>query len=428
MNFENCYNEWTKLRDWEFGPTIHVPEQDIASFEQLSRQLATSEALTPSTEDEHLMYAPSPWHAAYALAMLQHSSIENLTHLLFRGQKRSSWPLIPSLDRFDNPDDVNRAIVKMSIFCDLLRNAGTDTTCLSPGPGESFDLRLPAQAHMPVAQHYGLSTPLLDFTTDPAVAVYFASRDNISLDGEYSSVYVYHFPFPESEEHLLNLRLPPPFIERPYLQKGIYLESTIPGDISHQIPWKLEVRFPVQAGNDRFAIIRQDVLHLLPELQEIDLLALYAEDGVIEFIFENQRNPCTAKLIQQFSAKYARKRQSELTSLFKKIAPMEHYLPQYVDRVEDMLYWLCYCPREDGLVFNERSQKVIVRSNPEVFRMMLGVYRRIVNSPKDATGLDENEIETKKNLIKAFETALRESGFDPMSKPDMSQWKANSQD
>lgn len=427
MNIPASYSTWAKLRDWSLGPTIRFPRQDAERFLELDAALGNALGpFTPSDDDPRRLYATSPWHAAFMLAHVQHLSIvERTTHLLFRGQKRSSWPLVPKLDRLsDDQEETNRSILEVLLFGDLMTKVGTTMLTVNPEPGASFELVLTRDAHTAVAQHYDLNTPLLDFTADPAVAVYFASRDEKDLQDEYASVYVYQLPFKEDTEHLLNLRLPPPFIERPYLQKGVYMESVIPGDIGQQVPWDMEVRFPVRAENQSFAVIREDVLPVLPDSDEISAVVAYARAGVSDFIFENEGTgkSWTAELMAEFSAQYAKRHERLMRSLFReKVKNPLTYVWRYVECVEDMLYWLCYCPDESRFGINLQSLKLVTKSNPEIIRMLISSYRWLIGRQAFVKAT-EGERSAKRNLIDIFENALKENGLDPRAGPNLSSW------
>ncbi len=95
-----------------------------------------------------------------ALEIAEYLKAEGIVDL-FRGQTRSYPPLPsvlrPGVDRSD-------ASLRLSIFADWVDR----TPALSSLHGNS-DLILA------VAQHYGLKTPFLDFSTDPQVAAFFAS-------------------------------------------------------------------------------------------------------------------------------------------------------------------------------------------------------------------------------------------------------------
>jgi len=86
---------------------------------------------------------------------------------LFRGQVRSEWLPYPSLMRLqmNNPEAWEKNDKPQIIrFCNWLQN--------TPGLEE---ISQDTDAIFAVAQHYGLPTHYLDFTTDPAVAGFFAA-------------------------------------------------------------------------------------------------------------------------------------------------------------------------------------------------------------------------------------------------------------
>lgn len=422
MEIPAAYLEWVSMRDWSLGPAIRVRPDHHAAFREADRALAQTLGPLRRAESDvtgRTLYANSPWHAAFALAHFQHQSIaERSEHLIFRGQKRSSWELSPSIDRLRG-EEVNKAILESTVFCHLMTKLGIDLMVISPVQGASFNLRLPPDAHMPVAQHYQINTPLLDFTTDPAVATYFASRDNEDAAGEFASIYVYRLPLP-SGGSALNLRLPPPFIERPYLQKGIYIESDAPGDLARTMPWTIEVRFPVDADNHHFVVARENVIELLPESQEVGMLKDLASAGVVQFMSRHVGELWTPDAIATFAAAYAGQLESRVQGLFRKIVPTREYIDQYVARVEDMLYWLCYCPADDGLRVNKETLGSIVAGNPQVFRMMLGVYRRYVGAPEYRSQLPAGQVAFMERLIDAFASAMTAAGHDHSAAADLS--------
>lgn len=424
MTLKNKYSEWAKLRIWNLGPAIQIAHENFNQFQRLDEEISkVSGNWTPADDNPRVYYTNSPWHAAHALAHLQHEAVTTrATHLLFRGQKRSTWDLSPTIDRLGSPEKVTRALMETWIFCNLMTKIGSSVLNINPAPGASFDLILPADSYLPVAQHYGLSTPLLDFTTDPAVAVFFASRDDIDAPEEFASVFVYQMPLKQDHRHLLNLRLPPPFIERPYLQKGIYMESAIPGDIGQQIPWDLEVRFPVRVENRCFSVVREEDMFILPESEEMGILLVYAKSGVSELIMENSGQIITPEMLTEFAVRYAKHHEKKLLHLFKKFIVLPDYIDHYVSNVEDMLYWLCYCPEETGLRINKDSFAAVVKGNPEICRMLLGYYRWIISISANRDLLSDPERNVKQTLIGMIEEILREMGRDPMSQPDLSGW------
>lgn len=84
----------------------------------------------------------------------------------FRGQQKD-WPLYPTAARNGTgPDEEKRVTDVQLLLLSWLRQ--------TPGLSEIAD---DIDAVLSIAQHYGLPTSLLDFTTDPGIAGYFASSE-----------------------------------------------------------------------------------------------------------------------------------------------------------------------------------------------------------------------------------------------------------
>ena len=108
---------------------------------------------------------------------------DNGAETMFRGQGNAAWPLLPSIARFAANLDGYDCIADLEEhLLERFRQFGV--------PFQDFR-KLPIIEQLVHAQHYGLPTRLLDWSTNPLKALFFAIEDS-SLDLVDGAVYVTH--------------------------------------------------------------------------------------------------------------------------------------------------------------------------------------------------------------------------------------------
>jgi hypothetical protein len=100
---------------------------------------------------------------------------------IWRGHSNAQWDLIPTLYRPPGSDgDIARRRAYTASFIDALQQHGQRLGFV----------QATAEQYFAVAQHYGFFTSLLDFSWNPEVAAYFATRDAVDGVGVIYSIYV----------------------------------------------------------------------------------------------------------------------------------------------------------------------------------------------------------------------------------------------
>jgi hypothetical protein len=155
-------------------------------------------------------HCPSPWHALLLLTKIQQQCFRAGFALVMRGQADREWKLQSSVERLSLPR-ATHAGMTLKVFSGTLRTASKGVSHFSPTILDAL------------AQHYGIPTRFLDFTSDPAVAVWFATRSAQKSGPKAGAVYAIQTP--NALELGAHFVLPPPFARRLYIQEGLFIDT-----------------------------------------------------------------------------------------------------------------------------------------------------------------------------------------------------------
>ncbi|MBK1834818.1 FRG domain-containing protein [Roseibacillus ishigakijimensis] len=121
---------------------------------------------------------------------------------VFRGQRRYSWSLSPSLGRLNRSGIITSAIAEYQAeqFARSVRGRIRDNSLVQPEEREEL---------WSIGQHHGLHTPLIDFTYSPYVSLFFAfEKEDPQHENEnpYRVVYVIDKAFVAREDVCPDIR------------------------------------------------------------------------------------------------------------------------------------------------------------------------------------------------------------------------------
>jgi FRG domain len=291
VDLEHLYRDMARVLDRQTMPPLL---EDFVPFRG-----AIDEVWEQLTKiDDQTFVADTPWHAAIVsmdlMAMLasNESLDESKTHITdtsqldflpamhyaFRGEGNYTYPTCPSFRRPYN--DKRRGELEKAInnFAAMLKIA-SDLCFANDGGPQNFDINLFVGA----AQHYLGNTPLMDWTTDPCVAVGFGAdydpKDKLSV--------VYALPTFRAVQHNATFYLPPPFVERLYLQRGFFIETPDSKADAALQDACISIRFK---EDKRFRVIRREkeIVNLMKPLAALDDLANHAKSEAakgVQFTF-----------------------------------------------------------------------------------------------------------------------------------------------
>lgn len=200
--------------------------------------------------------------------------------LIFRGQRRSDWNLMPTLGRLSDNGIVTESLAEAQLerFKRAIRGRLSDNSLVA----EDDEL-------WSIGQHHGLMTPLLDWTYSPYVALFFAFAKPDSKDEEensYRVVYVLNKSFILEHQNETGIRLWEPRKDsygRLVNQAGLFTFSPYDATIENKIA-------TVLADDEAF---EDEELRSASEEDQPDLLARY----ICKIYIRNQgRDACLRHL------------------------------------------------------------------------------------------------------------------------------------
>ncbi|WP_411878562.1 FRG domain-containing protein [Polaromonas sp. YR568] len=168
------------IREWEMNRT-HWAIKDEDLFERLRAHglIGAAEPEDPVDEAasvDHLPEAPPPPSIStvgdFVQVVLQHQAGEE--EVFYRGHSsKGKYKLEPSLFRKDEAGNYRYLDVEHMLYRELLVSNSIDFH------GDNYTLD-----RLVRMQHYSLPTRLLDITSNPLIALYFACKSRVAEDGE----------------------------------------------------------------------------------------------------------------------------------------------------------------------------------------------------------------------------------------------------
>ncbi|MEM7629511.1 MAG: FRG domain-containing protein [Planctomycetota bacterium] len=192
------------VRDRDVLEQVQIAMYAIGRLARITADSATPQSLTTA------VHLPSSWHAAIWLTLRQLEARMEGRHMAFRGQADPRWDLLPSWTRVE---DAERGRY-------LLRRRRFERAVADVAGSLTFDVD--GRMLRAASQHHGFTSRLLDFTTDPLVAIWFAL--DIGGNGAQPDRVVWYRDVAGLRSSGCRFVLAPPFLRRLHAQRGFFIE------------------------------------------------------------------------------------------------------------------------------------------------------------------------------------------------------------
>lgn len=142
---------------------------------------------------------------------------------LYRGQLDSRWGVSATLDRITDPRLRERRARATTLFAEVVRHQAAEVR-----RGDGYQDYPPTSEldGLAAAQHYGMATALTDWTTNLGVATFFSAYRSSWRAPTPPLSAIFWIDLVEAEQAGLKIVIPPPFIRRVHLQRGVFIDTS----------------------------------------------------------------------------------------------------------------------------------------------------------------------------------------------------------